>query len=148
MVVELDHDQGLRCLYWSQAPSCSDRGDPTVDTQFRSGREPRSIRRVVERRRGYFFWLARTAERAVRRHLPETRNLFRTRAHFQADGSVDGAWGNGVDSDATRSLEFDYAKAIERATRLFWKSGYAGTSLRALLRSMGKSNPLRAVNAR
>lgn len=36
-----------------------------------------------------------------------------------------------------RTLEFDYAKAIERATRLFWKSGYAGTSLRSLLRSMG-----------
>jgi TetR/AcrR family transcriptional regulator, transcriptional repressor for nem operon len=36
-----------------------------------------------------------------------------------------------------RTLEFDYPKAIGRATRLFWKSGYAGTSLRALLRSMG-----------
>jgi TetR/AcrR family transcriptional repressor of nem operon len=36
-----------------------------------------------------------------------------------------------------RTLEFDYAKAIAKATRLFWKSGYAGTSLRALLRSMG-----------
>jgi TetR/AcrR family transcriptional repressor of nem operon len=36
-----------------------------------------------------------------------------------------------------RTLEFDYAKAIEKATRLFWKNGYAGTSLRALLRSMG-----------
>ena len=36
-----------------------------------------------------------------------------------------------------RTLEFDYPKAIERATRLFWKSGYAGTSLRGLLRAMG-----------
>jgi TetR/AcrR family transcriptional repressor of nem operon len=36
-----------------------------------------------------------------------------------------------------RTLEFDYAKVIERATRLFWKSGYTGTSLRELLRSMG-----------
>jgi TetR/AcrR family transcriptional regulator, transcriptional repressor for nem operon len=36
-----------------------------------------------------------------------------------------------------RTLEFDYAKAIAKATRLFWKRGYAGTSLRALLRSMG-----------
>jgi TetR/AcrR family transcriptional repressor of nem operon len=36
-----------------------------------------------------------------------------------------------------RTLEFDYPKAIERAMRLFWKSGYAGTSLRALLRAMG-----------
>jgi TetR/AcrR family transcriptional regulator, transcriptional repressor for nem operon len=35
-----------------------------------------------------------------------------------------------------RTLEFDYTKAIEQATRSFWKSGYAGTSLRALLRSM------------
>ena len=36
-----------------------------------------------------------------------------------------------------RTLEFDYPKAIERATRVFWKSGYAGTSLRELLRAMG-----------
>ena len=36
-----------------------------------------------------------------------------------------------------RTLAFDYPKAIERATLLFWKSGYAGTSLRELLRAMG-----------
>src|SRR5271165_1578548 len=36
-----------------------------------------------------------------------------------------------------RTLEFDYPKAIEKATRLFWKSGYVGTSLRELLRAMG-----------
>jgi TetR/AcrR family transcriptional regulator, transcriptional repressor for nem operon len=36
-----------------------------------------------------------------------------------------------------RSLEFDYDTALERATRLFWKSGYAGTSLRDLLKEMG-----------
>jgi TetR/AcrR family transcriptional repressor of nem operon len=36
-----------------------------------------------------------------------------------------------------RTLEFDYAKALDKATRLFWRSGYAGTSLRDLLRSMG-----------
>lgn len=35
-----------------------------------------------------------------------------------------------------RTLEFDYATTIERATRLFWKSGYAGTSLRDLLKEM------------
>ncbi len=36
-----------------------------------------------------------------------------------------------------RTLEFDYDTTLERATRLFWKSGYAGTSLRDLLREMG-----------
>jgi TetR/AcrR family transcriptional regulator, transcriptional repressor for nem operon len=35
-----------------------------------------------------------------------------------------------------RTLEFDYPAALERATRLFWKTGYAGTSLRDLLRKM------------
>ncbi len=36
-----------------------------------------------------------------------------------------------------RSLKFDYDKALDRATGLFWKRGYAGTSLRALLQVMG-----------
>ena len=36
-----------------------------------------------------------------------------------------------------RTLEFDYATALERATRLFWKTGYSGTSLRDLLKKMG-----------
>ena len=35
-----------------------------------------------------------------------------------------------------RTLEFDYTNALERATRAFWKAGYASTSLRDLLRSM------------
>jgi TetR/AcrR family transcriptional repressor of nem operon len=35
-----------------------------------------------------------------------------------------------------RTMEFDYAIAVERATRLFWKTGYAGTSLRSLLEGM------------
>jgi TetR/AcrR family transcriptional regulator, transcriptional repressor for nem operon len=36
-----------------------------------------------------------------------------------------------------RTLGFDYETTLDRATRLFWKSGYAGTSLRDLLREMG-----------
>src|SRR5277367_3395800 len=36
-----------------------------------------------------------------------------------------------------RSIEFDYDKALERATRLFWRDGYAGTSLRGLLKVIG-----------
>jgi len=36
-----------------------------------------------------------------------------------------------------RTLEFDYDTTLERATRLFWKTGYAGTSLRDLLKEMG-----------
>ena len=36
-----------------------------------------------------------------------------------------------------RTLEFDYASTVDRATRLFWKSGYTGTSLRDLLKGMG-----------
>jgi TetR/AcrR family transcriptional repressor of nem operon len=36
-----------------------------------------------------------------------------------------------------RKLEFDYARAIDNATRLFWKKGYSNTSLRELLKVMG-----------
>lgn len=36
-----------------------------------------------------------------------------------------------------RTLEFDYVNALDRATLLFWKTGYANTSLRELLKSMG-----------
>ena len=36
-----------------------------------------------------------------------------------------------------RTLEFDYDTTLERATRLFWRTGYAGTSLRDLLKEMG-----------
>jgi TetR/AcrR family transcriptional repressor of nem operon len=35
-----------------------------------------------------------------------------------------------------RALEFDYDKAIDKATRIFWKKGYSGTSLRDLLKGM------------
>jgi TetR/AcrR family transcriptional regulator, transcriptional repressor for nem operon len=34
-------------------------------------------------------------------------------------------------------IAFDYERALDRATRLFWKNGYAGTSLRDLLKVMG-----------
>jgi TetR/AcrR family transcriptional repressor of nem operon len=36
-----------------------------------------------------------------------------------------------------RALEFDYDKAIDKATRVFWKKGYSGTSLRDLLKATG-----------
>lgn len=36
-----------------------------------------------------------------------------------------------------RTLEFDYVNALDRATLLFWRTGYANTSLRELLKSMG-----------
>lgn len=36
-----------------------------------------------------------------------------------------------------RALEFDYDKAIGKATRVFWKQGYPGTSLRDLLKAIG-----------
>jgi TetR/AcrR family transcriptional repressor of nem operon len=36
-----------------------------------------------------------------------------------------------------RALEFDCDKAIDKATRVFWKKGYAGTSLRELLKAIG-----------
>src|SRR5579864_8452893 len=36
-----------------------------------------------------------------------------------------------------RSIEFDYDKAIDKATRVFWKNGYSGTSLRDLLKAIG-----------
>ncbi len=35
-----------------------------------------------------------------------------------------------------RTLEFDYVATIDHAMRLFWRSGYAGTSLRDLLKEM------------
>ena len=34
-------------------------------------------------------------------------------------------------------MEFDYEKAIDKATQIFWKKGYSGTSLRDLLKGMG-----------
>ncbi|PNG26077.1 TetR/AcrR family transcriptional regulator [Methylocella silvestris] len=36
-----------------------------------------------------------------------------------------------------RAIAFDYERALEKATRLFWKGGYAGTSLRELLTVIG-----------
>ena len=36
-----------------------------------------------------------------------------------------------------RVLEFDYETAVDQATQLFWEKGYAGTSLRDLLKGMG-----------
>lgn len=36
-----------------------------------------------------------------------------------------------------RALEFDYDKAIDKATRVFWKKGYSSTSLRDLLKAIG-----------
>src|SRR5260370_17032574 len=35
-----------------------------------------------------------------------------------------------------RGIEFDYDKAIDRATRVFGKTGYSNTSLRDLLKAM------------
>jgi len=35
-----------------------------------------------------------------------------------------------------RTPEFNYTTALDRAMRLFWKTGYAGTSLRDLLKKM------------
>ena len=37
----------------------------------------------------------------------------------------------------SRKIEFDYDRAIDRATRLFWKKGYSAASLRDLLKTMG-----------
>lgn len=36
-----------------------------------------------------------------------------------------------------RRIEFNYERALDRATRLFWKNGYSGTALRDLLNVMG-----------
>ncbi len=36
-----------------------------------------------------------------------------------------------------RRLEFDYERAIERATRVFWAKGYSAASMRDLLKAMG-----------
>jgi TetR/AcrR family transcriptional repressor of nem operon len=36
-----------------------------------------------------------------------------------------------------RKIEFDYDRAIDRATQLFWRKGYSNTSLRDLLKAMG-----------
>ena len=36
-----------------------------------------------------------------------------------------------------RKLEFDYGRAIERATRMFWAKGYSAASMRDLLKAMG-----------
>jgi TetR/AcrR family transcriptional repressor of nem operon len=36
-----------------------------------------------------------------------------------------------------RKLEFNYERALERATRAFWAKGYKATSMRDLLKAMG-----------
>ena len=36
-----------------------------------------------------------------------------------------------------RKLEFDYERAIEQATRVFWAKGYSAASMRDLLKAMG-----------
>ncbi|TPN37850.1 TetR/AcrR family transcriptional regulator [Mesorhizobium sp. B2-3-3] len=36
-----------------------------------------------------------------------------------------------------RTIAFDYERALDKAMRLFWKHGYAGTGLRDLLKIMG-----------
>lgn len=36
-----------------------------------------------------------------------------------------------------RALEFDYDRAIDKATRVFWRKGYSGASLRDLLQAIG-----------
>ena len=36
-----------------------------------------------------------------------------------------------------RTIDFDYDDAVRKATRLFWRDGYVGTSLRNLLKVMG-----------
>lgn len=36
-----------------------------------------------------------------------------------------------------RGISFDYERALDQATRLFWKTGYAGTSVRDLLKATG-----------
>ena len=36
-----------------------------------------------------------------------------------------------------RTIAFDYGQALDKATWLFWRDGYAGTSLRDLLKVMG-----------
>ncbi len=36
-----------------------------------------------------------------------------------------------------RRLEFDYERAVERATRVFWAKGYSAASMRDLLKAMG-----------
>ena len=35
-----------------------------------------------------------------------------------------------------RTIAFDYRRALDKATRLFWKNGYEGTSLHDLLKAM------------
>ena len=35
------------------------------------------------------------------------------------------------------TIEFDYDRAVDRATQLFWKKRYSTTSLRDLLKTMG-----------
>jgi len=37
----------------------------------------------------------------------------------------------------SRRIEFDYDRAIDRATQVFWKKGYSNASLRDLLKAMG-----------
>src|SRR5580704_12836680 len=36
-----------------------------------------------------------------------------------------------------RKIEFNYDKALERATRVFWAKGYVSASMRDLLKAMG-----------
>jgi TetR/AcrR family transcriptional regulator, transcriptional repressor for nem operon len=42
-----------------------------------------------------------------------------------------------IGANMSRTIEFDYERAIDRATQVFWKKGYTNASLRDLLKAMG-----------
>ena len=57
--------------------------------------------------------------------MPVSTSFFYRALHFRYDHTM------------TRAIAFDLDRAVNEAIRLFWRHGYAGTSLRGLLKAMG-----------